>query len=179
MCRIDLSQNENKILQINFHFAAKNKLTFKKKFKPYCNNRLNSVFYTATLYIVTFLRLYCAALIPRWKSVLTYLATLKALFLFFLFQVEAYSPATSDSPIFVSSAFITLKSSQESLLNGDSKKSSWPLSPTHYQQPPTPDHPPPTAQQAERSIHERIRPLSQVCHTCCYWCYTNWRLFWA
>lgn len=37
-----------------------------------------------------------------------------------------------------------------------------PLSPTHYQQPPTPDHPPPSAQAAERSIHERIRPLSQV-----------------
>ncbi|KAK3922522.1 Ankyrin repeat and sterile alpha motif domain-containing protein 1B, partial [Frankliniella fusca] len=40
-----------------------------------------------------------------------------------------------------------------------------PLSPTHYQQPPTPDHPPPSAQAAERSIHERIRPLSQEYHT--------------
>lgn len=37
-----------------------------------------------------------------------------------------------------------------------------PLSPTNYQQPPTPDHPPPSASQAEMSIHERIRPLSQV-----------------
>lgn len=37
-----------------------------------------------------------------------------------------------------------------------------PLSPTHYEQPPTPDHPPPSARQAENSIHERIRPLSQV-----------------
>ncbi|XP_050355250.1 uncharacterized protein LOC126776671 [Nymphalis io] len=36
-----------------------------------------------------------------------------------------------------------------------------PLSPTHYEQPPTPDHPPPSAKQAENSIHERIRPLSQ------------------
>ncbi|XP_063537923.1 uncharacterized protein LOC134747247 isoform X2 [Cydia strobilella] len=36
-----------------------------------------------------------------------------------------------------------------------------PLSPTHYEQPPTPDHPPPSARQAENSIHERIRPLSQ------------------
>ncbi|XP_046394168.1 uncharacterized protein LOC124161944 isoform X2 [Ischnura elegans] len=36
-----------------------------------------------------------------------------------------------------------------------------PLSPTHYQQPPTPDHPPPSALQAECSILERIRPLSQ------------------
>lgn len=39
-----------------------------------------------------------------------------------------------------------------------------PLSPTHYQQPPTPDHPPPSAQTAERMILERIRPLSQVGH---------------
>lgn len=38
---------------------------------------------------------------------------------------------------------------------------SCPLSPTNYQQPPTPDHPPPSASQAELSIHERIRPLSQ------------------
>lgn len=37
-----------------------------------------------------------------------------------------------------------------------------PLSPTNYQQPPTPDHPPPSAQIAERMILERIRPLSQV-----------------
>ncbi|XP_030020302.1 uncharacterized protein LOC115440138 isoform X3 [Manduca sexta] len=36
-----------------------------------------------------------------------------------------------------------------------------PLSPTHYEQPPTPDHPPPSARQAENSIHEKIRPLSQ------------------
>ncbi|KAI5739640.1 hypothetical protein M8J77_021649 [Diaphorina citri] len=37
----------------------------------------------------------------------------------------------------------------------------WPLSPTHYQQPPTPDHPPPSAKQAEQIIQDRIRPLSQ------------------
>lgn len=84
---------------------------------------------------------------------------------------------------FVSNAFITLKSSQESLL--DDKRSGYssqgdpegrevtdkrlkrvqmllPTSPTHYVQPPTPDHPPPSALQAEKSIHERIRPLSQV-----------------
>lgn len=40
-----------------------------------------------------------------------------------------------------------------------------PLSPTHYQQPKTPEHPPPSARHAERYIHERIRPLSQVCDT--------------
>ncbi|XP_013171530.1 PREDICTED: uncharacterized protein LOC106120704 isoform X2 [Papilio xuthus] len=43
----------------------------------------------------------------------------------------------------------------------DRHKATIPLSPTHYDQPPTPDHPPPSAKQAENSIHERIRPLSQ------------------
>ncbi|XP_045504663.1 uncharacterized protein LOC123701284 [Colias croceus] len=43
----------------------------------------------------------------------------------------------------------------------DGPKIEIPLSPSHYEQPPTPDHPPPSAKQAERSIHERIRPLSQ------------------
>lgn len=38
-----------------------------------------------------------------------------------------------------------------------------PLSPTHYpQQPSTPEHAPPSAGEAERYIHDRIRPLSQV-----------------
>ncbi|XP_020300342.1 ankyrin repeat and SAM domain-containing protein 1A-like isoform X2 [Pseudomyrmex gracilis] len=83
---------------------------------------------------------------------------------------------------FVSNAFLTLKSSQESLLdekreidgqiNLENREATdkrlkrvqmmLPTSPTHYVQPPTPDHPPPSAMQAEKSIHERIRPLSQV-----------------
>ncbi|XP_076748880.1 ankyrin repeat and SAM domain-containing protein 1A isoform X4 [Xylocopa sonorina] len=84
---------------------------------------------------------------------------------------------------FVSNAFLTLKSSQESLLDDkreavdehsapDAREATdkrlkrvqmmLPTSPTHYAQPPTPDHPPPSAMQAEKSIHERIRPLSQV-----------------
>ncbi|XP_067614846.1 ankyrin repeat and sterile alpha motif domain-containing protein 1B isoform X2 [Eurosta solidaginis] len=42
----------------------------------------------------------------------------------------------------------------------DNAKPQTPLSPTNYQQPPTPDHPPPSSSQAERTIHERIRPLS-------------------
>ncbi|PNF21557.1 hypothetical protein B7P43_G12735, partial [Cryptotermes secundus] len=90
------------------------------------------------------------------------------------------SVAEEDNPTFVSSAYITLKSSQESLLDEPSGGKAHPttptdceqkrdvtsvqilpLSPTHYQQPPTPDHPPPSALQAEKSIHERIRPLSQ------------------
>lgn len=44
----------------------------------------------------------------------------------------------------------------------DGQKVGVPSSPTHYEQPPTPDHPPPSARQAENSIHEKIRPLSQV-----------------
>lgn len=36
-----------------------------------------------------------------------------------------------------------------------------PQSPTNYQQPPTPEHPPPSSGIAERIIHDRIRPLSQ------------------
>lgn len=83
---------------------------------------------------------------------------------------------------FVSNAFLTLKSSQESLLDEKREMDGQatletreatdkrlkrvqmmlPTSPTHYVQPPTPDHPPPSAMQAEKSIHERIRPLSQV-----------------
>ncbi|XP_041969924.1 ankyrin repeat and sterile alpha motif domain-containing protein 1B-like isoform X4 [Aricia agestis] len=43
----------------------------------------------------------------------------------------------------------------------DGSRTDIPLSPSHYDQPPTPDHPPPSAKQAENSIHERIRPLSQ------------------
>ncbi|XP_057340968.1 ankyrin repeat and sterile alpha motif domain-containing protein 1B isoform X4 [Microplitis mediator] len=100
---------------------------------------------------------------------------------------ESPCSETSHDQTFVSNAFLTLKSSQESLLddrreNGDAQNESQimgdgreatdkrlkrvqmliPTSPTHYIQPPTPDHPPPSALQAEKSIHERIRPLSQV-----------------
>lgn len=73
-------------------------------------------------------------------------------------------PGSVQDRTYVSSAFLTLKSSQESLLEDDNEGSQKliPTSPTHYPQPPTPDHPPPTASQAEKSIHERMRPLSQV-----------------
>lgn len=37
-----------------------------------------------------------------------------------------------------------------------------PTSPSNYKQPPTPEHPPPNAEQAEQFIYDRIRPLSQV-----------------
>ncbi|KAK0086931.1 hypothetical protein PV325_002141 [Microctonus aethiopoides] len=89
--------------------------------------------------------------------------------------------AVSHDQTFVSNAFLTIKSSQESLLDekrenqmtNDSRETTTdkrlkrvqmliPTSPTHYVQPPTPDHPPPSALQAEKSIHERMRPLSQV-----------------
>ncbi|XP_047492080.1 uncharacterized protein DDB_G0284459-like [Penaeus chinensis] len=36
-----------------------------------------------------------------------------------------------------------------------------PLSPTHYQQPPTPDHPPPSARQAQISIFAKIQSVSR------------------
>ncbi|XP_034939821.1 ankyrin repeat and SAM domain-containing protein 1A-like [Chelonus insularis] len=93
------------------------------------------------------------------------------------------SESASNDQTFVSNAFLTLKSSQESLLDekrencdgqvlNDNREATdkrlkrvqmlIPTSPTHYVQPPTPDHPPPSALQAEKSIHERIRPLSQV-----------------
>ncbi|XP_074108399.1 ankyrin repeat and SAM domain-containing protein 1A isoform X11 [Cotesia typhae] len=98
---------------------------------------------------------------------------------------ESPTSETLHDKTFVSSAFLTLKSSQESLLddrreNGDTQEPLTtgtgeatdkrlkrvqmliPTSPTHYIQPPTPDHPPPSALQAEKSIHERIRPLSQI-----------------
>ena len=99
------------------------------------------------------------------------------------------SPCSEGGPsidrTFISNAFLTLKSSQESLLEDQKREAIGdvqglndvreatdkrlkrvqmllPTSPTHYVQPPTPDHPPPSALQAEKSIHERIRPLSQV-----------------
>ncbi|KAK4886784.1 hypothetical protein RN001_003055 [Aquatica leii] len=72
---------------------------------------------------------------------------------------------------FVSSAFIMIKddykdncndhSEDEIPLQRVSRPLKNPLSPTHYIQPPTPDHPPPTAMQAESIIYERMRPLSQ------------------
>ncbi|XP_076273674.1 ankyrin repeat and sterile alpha motif domain-containing protein 1B-like isoform X2 [Rhynchophorus ferrugineus] len=43
----------------------------------------------------------------------------------------------------------------------NNKNSNYPLSPTHYNQPPTPEHPPPSAMQAESVIYDKIRPLSQ------------------
>jgi hypothetical protein len=80
-------------------------------------------------------------------------------------------PGGGTGETFVSSAYIRLRPSQENMMeaSGDAaakkkklQQRPTPLSPTHYQQPPTPDHPPPSAMDAERSIHDRIRPLSQV-----------------
>lgn len=71
---------------------------------------------------------------------------------------------------FVSSAFIMVKddycvekySSDSVKINNSNTLTGYPLSPTHYHQPPTPDHPPPSALQAENCILDKIRPLSQV-----------------
>lgn len=82
------------------------------------------------------------------------------------FKRVELEPATTNQVIVSDhNGFITttISSSRESLLDGDdSTAEDWPLSPTNYRQPPTPDHPPPSPFQAERSIHARIRPLSQV-----------------
>ncbi|XP_050437843.1 ankyrin repeat and SAM domain-containing protein 1A-like [Adelges cooleyi] len=81
------------------------------------------------------------------------------------FKLVELEPATINQ-IIVSdrNGFITttISSSRESLLDGDDTALfDWPSSPTNYHQPPTPDHPPPSPFQAERSIHARMRPLSQ------------------
>ncbi|XP_063831901.1 uncharacterized protein LOC135081098 isoform X2 [Ostrinia nubilalis] len=88
-------------------------------------------------------------------------------------QYENYEPRMNDNRVKKYSN--QEKSSLESLLDDQSMNSpsdceryyvgprvEVPLSPSHYEQPPTPDHPPPSAKQAENSIHERIRPLSQL-----------------
>lgn len=90
-------------------------------------------------------------------------------------KVNSYEP--NKSPITIERILIAsvdrcnslsaLKSSHENLLDEKNSRSksqmrNCPLSPTHYQQPPTPDHPPPSAVLAEKRIHDRIRPLSQV-----------------
>ncbi|KAL3265732.1 hypothetical protein HHI36_009934 [Cryptolaemus montrouzieri] len=75
---------------------------------------------------------------------------------------------------FISNAYIVIKdnnisSSNEGFESNNSRTverrcslNKFPLSPTHYVQPPTPDHPPPNPIEAENLIFEKIRPLSQV-----------------
>ncbi|XP_018335767.1 ankyrin repeat and SAM domain-containing protein 1A-like isoform X2 [Agrilus planipennis] len=91
----------------------------------------------------------------------------------FDFRKDDIAQTSSSAPgsTFVSSAFIMIKddysdSNKENCVDRNTIKkaassANIPLSPTHYQQPPTPDHPPPSALQAENFIHEKIRPLSQ------------------
>ncbi|CAH1958287.1 unnamed protein product [Acanthoscelides obtectus] len=80
---------------------------------------------------------------------------------------EPVASSSAPETTFVSSAFIMISGDEDEKSNTikDNKKSAkrdeYPLSPTHYNQPPTPDHPPPTALQAENIIYEKIRPLSQ------------------
>lgn len=88
----------------------------------------------------------------------------------FDFHDSVIVTSSSAPETYVSNAFLSVKGSKEDLKNSneDSKPKKVvklihiPLSPTHYNQPPTPDHPPPSALQAEKSICDRIRPLSQV-----------------
>lgn len=84
-------------------------------------------------------------------------------------KVESETSSSAPETTFVTSAFIMVTDSTDKTGNSDKIEKStinlppnYPLSPTHYQQPPTPDHPPPSAIQAENFIHEKIRPLSQV-----------------
>ncbi|VEN34928.1 unnamed protein product [Callosobruchus maculatus] len=80
---------------------------------------------------------------------------------------EPVASSSAPETTFVSSAFIMISGDEGEKSNTikDNKKSvqrdEYPLSPTHYNQPPTPDHPPPSALQAESIIYEKIRPLSQ------------------
>lgn len=80
---------------------------------------------------------------------------------------EKCCSSSAPAATFVSSAFIMIKDDYSNDEKKDEKLpptvlANMPLSPTHYQQPPTPDHPPPSALQAENFIHDKIRPLSQV-----------------
>lgn len=92
----------------------------------------------------------------------------------FDFHDSVIVTASSAPETYVSNAFLSIKGSQEELANSCNENGKdfknkkvvkmihIPLSPTHYNQPPTPDHPPPSVIQAEKSICDRIRPLSQV-----------------
>ena len=67
----------------------------------------------------------------------------------------ATSTKTGSSPL------ATTPTSRPPSLDFSSKRSSvevQPLSPTGYQQPPTPDHPPPSPMTAVLGIHEKINP---------------------
>uniref|UniRef100_A0A1Y1M4N1 Uncharacterized protein n=1 Tax=Photinus pyralis TaxID=7054 RepID=A0A1Y1M4N1_PHOPY len=85
---------------------------------------------------------------------------------------QVKTSCSAPASTFVSSAFIMIKDDYQDSYNETSdderhiqrvpKSKNNPLSPTHYQQPPTPDHPPPSAIHAENTIYERVRPLSQV-----------------
>ncbi|ENN82934.1 hypothetical protein YQE_00703, partial [Dendroctonus ponderosae] len=81
---------------------------------------------------------------------------------------DEVSCSSAPERTFVSSAYITIsengdKSKQSSGYKCNKTDRNYPLSPTHYNQPPTPEHPPPSAMQAESIIYEKIRPLSQHC----------------
>ncbi|XP_044747904.1 ankyrin repeat and SAM domain-containing protein 1A-like isoform X3 [Coccinella septempunctata] len=74
---------------------------------------------------------------------------------------------------FVSKAYIVIRDSDNSSSNEGFEScnsrtierrcslNKYPLSPTHYVQPPTPEHPPPNPSEAENLIFQKIRPLSQ------------------
>lgn len=81
---------------------------------------------------------------------------------------EPVASSSAPESTFVSTGYLMVSDHSHRKVNSrpDSRKlnvnSNFPLSPTHYNQPPTPDHPPPTPMQAESVIYEKMRPLSQV-----------------
>lgn len=80
---------------------------------------------------------------------------------------EPVASSSAPESTFVSNAFMRISGESNRQTNGRQDRKlnvnpNFPLSPSHYNQPPTPDHPPPSAMQAENVIYEKIRPLSQV-----------------
>lgn len=73
---------------------------------------------------------------------------------------EPIASCSAPETRFVSSAFIMVSGDNEDVKPTTNRH--FPMSPTHYKQPATPDHPPPSAIQAESLIYDKIRPLSQV-----------------
>ncbi|KAL1506735.1 hypothetical protein ABEB36_006041 [Hypothenemus hampei] len=76
-------------------------------------------------------------------------------------ESDEVSCSSAPERTFISSAYITISDNGNKSNNPVKEDNNFPLSPTHYNQPPTPEHPPPSAIQAESIIYDKIRPLSQ------------------
>lgn len=76
--------------------------------------------------------------------------------------VPAVSSSDCDRPSSLSLQQGSNRSSSSSSGGGKRATVQIPLSPSHYEQPPTPEFPPPSPGTAESGIHSKIRPLSRV-----------------